>query len=162
MKDYISISSTAAKQPINSGEKYIDSTEELLVYLGWLSDAVGDTNGGSNSTLRLTQGSSFGDVVRIKNGNCNDNDTSSSIDLDQMHMFELDANCDLILQGRIGQGFYGEVFRGTIERVNYEGDKDEPQQVAVKKLKAPRVEADLRDFEREISIMKVTFTKSLS
>lgn len=68
-------------------------------------------------------------------------------------IFELDADCNVILQGRIGQGFYGEVYRGTLER-----DKDsEPQQVAVKKLKTRAIEADLRDFEREIAIMKVIY-----
>lgn len=67
-------------------------------------------------------------------------------------IFELDADCNVILQGRIGQGFYGEVYRGTLERDN---ENAEPQQVAVKKLKTRALEADLRDFEREISIMKV-------
>lgn len=67
-------------------------------------------------------------------------------------IFELDVDCNVILQGRIGQGFYGEVYKGTLERDN---SKDcEPQQVAVKKLKTRALEADLRDFEREIEIMK--------
>ena len=70
-------------------------------------------------------------------------------------IFELDADCNVILQGRIGQGFYGEVYLGTLER---DGGKDiEPQQVAVKKLKMRALEADLRDFEREIDIMKVNY-----
>ena len=70
-------------------------------------------------------------------------------------IFELATDCNVILQGRIGQGFYGEVYLGTLEREN---SKDsEPQRVAVKKLKMRTVEADLRDFEREISIMKVSF-----
>lgn len=69
------------------------------------------------------------------------------------NIFELNADCYIILQGRIGQGFYGEVYKGILER---DGGKDiEPQQVAVKKLKTRALEADLRDFEREISIMKV-------
>lgn len=67
-------------------------------------------------------------------------------------IFELDVDCNVILQGRIGQGFYGEVYRGTLERDNKDA---ELQQVAVKKLKTRALEADLRDFEREISIMKV-------
>ncbi|XP_015589166.1 tyrosine-protein kinase hopscotch isoform X2 [Cephus cinctus] len=67
-------------------------------------------------------------------------------------IFELDTDCNVIFQGKIGQGFYGEVYRGTLEREN---NKDaEPQLVAVKKLKTRALEADLRDFEREISIMK--------
>lgn len=67
-------------------------------------------------------------------------------------IFELDADCNVILQGRIGQGFYGEVYKGTLE---YLGDKDsEPRQVAVKKLKTSAVSTCIQDFEREISIMK--------
>ncbi|KAB0805260.1 hypothetical protein PPYR_02230 [Photinus pyralis] len=67
-------------------------------------------------------------------------------------IFELDANCNVILQGRIGQGFYGEVYKGTLE---YLGDEDsEPRLVAVKKLKTSAVSTCLQDFEREISIMK--------
>lgn len=70
-------------------------------------------------------------------------------------IFELTSDCNVILQGKIGQGFYGEVYRGTLEKEN---SKDsEPQRVAVKKLKMRSAEADLRDFEREISIMKVWF-----
>lgn len=51
------------------------------------------------------------------------------------------------------QGFYGEVYRGSLEQL----DKDcEPQLVAVKKLKADSISANRADFEREIDIMKVT------
>ncbi|KDR06554.1 Tyrosine-protein kinase hopscotch [Zootermopsis nevadensis] len=65
-------------------------------------------------------------------------------------IFELDGDCNVILQGRIGQGFYGEVYKGTLEQ-----DKDtEPQLVAIKKLKTNAVESILQDFEREITIMK--------
>ncbi|KAF2897768.1 hypothetical protein ILUMI_08399 [Ignelater luminosus] len=67
-------------------------------------------------------------------------------------IFELDADCNVILQGRIGQGFYGEVFKGTLEYLN---DQDkEPRQVAIKKLRKDAVSTCLQDFEREISIMK--------
>lgn len=52
------------------------------------------------------------------------------------------------------QGFYGEVYKGTLER-----DKDmEPQLVAIKKLKTNAVETSLQDFEREITIMKVSYS----
>ena len=51
------------------------------------------------------------------------------------------------------QGFYGEVYKGTLEQ-----DKDtEPQLVAIKKLKMNAVATSLQDFEREISIMKVSY-----
>lgn len=67
-------------------------------------------------------------------------------------IFELDDDYNVVLQGRIGQGFYGEVFRGTLE---YVGNKDiELRQVAVKKLKSSAVGSGLQDFEREIAIMK--------
>ncbi|GLH06136.1 Tyrosine-protein kinase Abl [Gryllus bimaculatus] len=65
-------------------------------------------------------------------------------------IFELDGNCNVVLQGRIGQGFYGEVYRGTLEQ----GSESEPQLVAVKKLKTNALGTTLQDFEREISIMK--------
>ncbi|XP_012263583.2 tyrosine-protein kinase hopscotch [Athalia rosae] len=85
---------------------------------------------------------------QLAKGNCGEGGP-----LGQMQsIFELDADCNVILQGRIGQGFYGEVYRGTLERDSK--DVGNQQQVAVKKLKTKALEADLRDFEREISIMK--------
>lgn len=75
-------------------------------------------------------------------------------------IYELDIDCNVILQGKIGQGFYGEVYRGTLEREN--GKDIEPQQVAIKKLKKKRaLETDINDFEREITIMKVIISKLL-
>jgi len=58
---------------------------------------------------------------------------------------------DVILQGRIGQGFYGEVFKGILER-----NGQIIQQVAIKKLETQicNMEANMHDFEREIMIMK--------
>lgn len=54
---------------------------------------------------------------------------------------------------RLLQGFYGEVYKGTLE---YLGNEEvEPRMVAVKKLKANAVASCLQDFEREINIMKV-------
>ncbi|KAF5272860.1 hypothetical protein FQR65_LT00456 [Abscondita terminalis] len=63
----------------------------------------------------------------------------------------LDACCTVILQpqSRIGQGFYGEVYKGTLEY-----DDGQSRQVAVKKLKTSTVSTCLQDFEREIAIMK--------
>ncbi|XP_014232207.1 tyrosine-protein kinase hopscotch [Trichogramma pretiosum] len=65
-------------------------------------------------------------------------------------IFELDQDCTVILQGKIGQGFYGEVFLGIIEKDMHA----DPTQVALKKLKMNTLENDIKDFEREISIMK--------
>ncbi|XP_046399545.1 tyrosine-protein kinase JAK2 [Ischnura elegans] len=65
-------------------------------------------------------------------------------------IFELNGDCNIVLQGRIGQGFYGEVYRGRLER-----DKDcEEEVVAVKKLKTNALLSCLEDFQREIDIMK--------
>lgn len=46
------------------------------------------------------------------------------------------------------------MYKGTLEQ-----DKDtEPQLVAIKKLKTNAVESILQDFEREITIMKVSYS----
>ncbi|KAK6642747.1 hypothetical protein RUM43_004249 [Polyplax serrata] len=76
---------------------------------------------------------------------------SSSLDSDSyiQSIFELDKNCNVVLQGRIGQGFYGEVYKGILERADRE-----PQLVAVKKLKANALSTTRHDLEREISIME--------
>ncbi|KAL3288358.1 hypothetical protein HHI36_002806 [Cryptolaemus montrouzieri] len=68
-------------------------------------------------------------------------------------IFELDAGCNVVLQGRIGQGFYGEVYKATLEYYDNESEKS-PRQVAVKKLKSSGISSSLQDFEREINIMK--------
>jgi serine/threonine protein kinase len=65
-------------------------------------------------------------------------------------VLEMEGGFDVILQGRIGQGFYGEVFKGILER-----NGQTIQQVAIKKLKT-QMEANMHDFEREIMIMKVS------
>ncbi|XP_044265655.1 tyrosine-protein kinase hopscotch [Tribolium madens] len=67
-------------------------------------------------------------------------------------ILELDQDCSVVLQGRIGQGFYGEVYKGTLE---YPGNPEiEPRIVAIKKLKSSTLSSCLQDFEREINIMK--------
>ncbi|KAK0071720.1 hypothetical protein PV326_000934, partial [Microctonus aethiopoides] len=122
-----------------------DAEEELSAYLGWLTDGtIGDDIDG-----QINDKASCLDSVNKLDRNCGGRDGL----LGQMQgIFELDAECNVILQGRIGQGFYGEVYRGTLERDN--AKDSEPQQVAVKKLKTRALEADIRDFEREIAIMK--------
>lgn len=80
--------------------------------------------------------------------------TTSLDSLNSMQsIFELDDNSNVVLKGRIGQGFYGDVFRGTLEDLS--DDASEPVIVAVKKLKSFAVSSCVQDFEREISIMKV-------
>lgn len=69
-------------------------------------------------------------------------------------IFELGDDCNVVLQGRIGQGFYGEVYKGTLEYGGYGDSAVEPRKVAVKKLKSSASESCLQDFEREINIMK--------
>ncbi|XP_014296943.1 tyrosine-protein kinase hopscotch [Microplitis demolitor] len=146
--------------PDDSGAKLIqfneadnEAEEELSLYLGWLANTggIGDRGGGDGDKLGLNC-CREPTVDQIVN-NLNESVGHNGGPLGQMQgIFELDADCNVILQGKIGQGFYGEVYRGTLERDN---SKDiEPQLVAVKKLKTRAVEADLRDFEREISIMK--------
>lgn len=128
----------------------------MSLYLGWLANTggIGDRGGGDGDKLGLNC-CREPTVDQIVN-NLNESVGHNGGPLGQMQgIFELDADCNVILQGKIGQGFYGEVYRGTLERDN---SKDiEPQLVAVKKLKTRAVEADLRDFEREISIMKVQY-----
>ncbi|CAK9807573.1 Tyrosine-protein kinase hopscotch [Anthophora plagiata] len=156
---------------INTNENYIGSTEDLSAYLGWLSNARRDSEGCSISqnnipnmnciehstqALRIGHPSDLGEVIgrnESETGEDCGSGGSSNGSLGQMRgIYELDIDCNVILQGRIGQGFYGEVYRGTLEREN--GKDVEPQQVAIKKLKTRALEADIRDFEREIAIMK--------
>lgn len=66
-------------------------------------------------------------------------------------VFELDNNCNVILQGKIGQGHYGDVYKGMLEYIPSNEEKP-PRQVAVKKLKT---NADSSTFYREIEIMKM-------
>ena len=67
-------------------------------------------------------------------------------------VIEFDLEYNIVLQGRIGQGFYGEVFKGLLECID---DKTRSRRVAIKKLKTSGTSpANLMDFEREITIMK--------
>lgn len=68
--------------------------------------------------------------------------------------YEINENLDVILQGRIGEGFYGEVYKGTLRRRNGK-EVDSEQDVAVKKLKTQEDSENVLDFEREIKIMEV-------
>lgn len=65
-------------------------------------------------------------------------------------IFECTDNLNVVLQGLIGQGFYGEVYKGYLEDKN---STSEAQLIAVKKLKTNRPSC-MKDFEREIEIMK--------
>lgn len=132
------------------------STTELTKYLALLNNAVG-CNGGNDRNSHSTHGS-FDEGIPFKNGYANDNGSidgsSKSSYIQQMfYSTEMSAEYDIVVQGRVGQGFYGEVFRATLVKRDNE---HETRQVAVKILKTS-LEADMRDFEREIMIMKVYF-----
>lgn len=135
----------------------IDNTEDLSSYLDFLVRTMrgGTKKHGKNRVLRSHREGSIGDVI-LKNGSNNGSVVYESCLSQVQDVFELDAECNVILQGLIGQGFYGEVYKGAIEREN---SKEEPQLVAIKKLKTRSMDAGQRDFEREISIMKVTYGK---
>ncbi|XP_034184944.2 tyrosine-protein kinase hopscotch isoform X1 [Osmia lignaria lignaria] len=156
---------------ININGTSVGSLEDLSAYLSWSSNTRRDSEGGSVSqnnvpnmnciehstqTLRIRHAGDLDEVIRRnEQGGEEDSDSrrSSNDSLGQMRgIYELDIDCNVILQGRIGQGFYGEVYRGTLERET--GKDTEQQQVAIKKLKTKALEADIRDFEREIAIMK--------
>ncbi|KAF7995940.1 hypothetical protein HCN44_007047 [Aphidius gifuensis] len=131
-----------------------DDNDDSIDHFSRFSETDHDAEAELNAYLRSLDNGRAGDglsALRPLLDSDNDTCNNTSGPLGQMQgIFELDADCNVILQGRIGQGFYGEVYRGTLER-----DKDcEPQQVAVKKLKTRALESDLRDFEREIEIMK--------
>ncbi|XP_029033401.1 tyrosine-protein kinase hopscotch isoform X4 [Osmia bicornis bicornis] len=156
---------------ININGTSVGSLEDLSAYLSWSSNTRRNSEGGSVSqnnvpsmnciehstqTLRIRHAGDLDEVIRRnEQGGEEDSDSrrSSNDSLGQMRgIYELDIDCNVILQGRIGQGFYGEVYRGTLERET--GKDTEQQQVAIKKLKTKALEADIRDFEREIAIMK--------
>ncbi|XP_033329190.1 tyrosine-protein kinase hopscotch isoform X1 [Megalopta genalis] len=155
---------------MNTNENYIDSTEDLSAHLDLLSGARRDSEGCSISenripninrighstqALRIGHHSNLGEVIgRNEPGteDCGSRGSSNGSSGQLRGIYELNIDCNVILQGRIGQGFYGEVYRGTLERDN--GKDIEPQQVAIKKLKTRALEADILDFEREIAIMK--------
>lgn len=68
-------------------------------------------------------------------------------------IYDLDRKFLVVLQGRIGHGFYGEVYKGFLE--NKEDLHEERQTVAIKKLKAQSsFDTSLDDFKREVDIMK--------
>ncbi|KAI5704360.1 hypothetical protein M8J75_004482 [Diaphorina citri] len=78
--------------------------------------------------------------------------TTSIPDYGQDELYNKEVEC-LIYEGRIGHGFYGEVYKGFLE--NKEDLDEERQTVAVKKLKAQSgIDTSLHDFKREVDIMK--------
>ncbi|XP_014484244.1 PREDICTED: tyrosine-protein kinase hopscotch [Dinoponera quadriceps] len=131
----------------------VDYTEDLSSYLDLLVRTMrgGTKKHGKSRVLRSNREDSISDMIQLKNGSNNGSVVYESSLSQMQDVFELDAECNVILQGLIGQGFYGEVYKGAIEREN---SKEEPQLVAIKKLKTRSMDTGQRDFEREISIMK--------
>lgn len=84
----------------------------------------------------------------------NDKAFNSNDNSQWQRTYEINENLDVILQGRIGEGFYGEVYKGTLRRRNSK-EIDSEQDVAVKKLKTQEDSENVLDFEREIKIMEV-------
>ncbi|KAK9497663.1 hypothetical protein O3M35_004350 [Rhynocoris fuscipes] len=82
----------------------------------------------------------------LQNYHCTEDTSLGSL----QSIFECTDNLNVVLQGLIGQGFYGEVFKGYLEDKN---STAEAQMIAVKKLKTNRPSC-MKDFEREIEIMK--------
>ncbi|KAG5896414.1 hypothetical protein JTB14_022497 [Gonioctena quinquepunctata] len=129
-------------------------------------DVDSEMSEGSNSSLTRSPNwlSDCQELVNIEDYNAYDwstifsnlNLSTATTSLDSLNsmqsVFELDGNYNVVLQGRIGQGFYGEVFKGTLECVD--GESEDLRKVAVKKLKSSALSSCLQDFEREIDIMK--------
>lgn len=154
----------ATNQLVNVNESCVGNANDLALYMHWLNSDNAESNTGqtppSSNHRDPIRGNSFRNTARFNNGHASDNGSiggssnSSTLCQDTCQEttgFELDAGYDVVQQGLIGQGFYGEVFRGTMY---HDGTS---QEVAIKKLKT-RAEASLHDFEREINIMKVNCT----
>lgn len=91
---------------------------------------------------------------KTNKGKTNDKTCNSKDSSQWQRTYEINENLDVILQGRIGEGFYGEVYKGTLRRRNGK-EVDSEQDVAVKKLKTQEDSENVLDFEREIKIMEV-------
>ena len=83
---------------------------------------------------------------KINDKACNSKDSSQ-----WQRIYEINENLDVILQGRTGEDFYGEVYKGTLRRRNGK-EVDSEQDVAVKKLKTQEDSENVLDFEREIKM----------
>ncbi|RZF41575.1 hypothetical protein LSTR_LSTR000289 [Laodelphax striatellus] len=84
----------------------------------------------------------------------NSEDSVTRLQLEEL--LELNGKYNVVLNGKIGQGNYGEVYRGTMAPFNdCDRGKGDGQLVAVKKLISTDFTADIhRDFMREITIMQ--------
>ncbi|EZA58280.1 hypothetical protein DMN91_006513 [Ooceraea biroi] len=121
----------STRQLVNPREDYVSSLDDVSTQLSWVTSFQTRSN-----TMGFNNGS-------IDNGSADGSSNSSSLQFQNLEM----EGFEVILQGRIGQGFYGEVFKGTLEK------NGQSIQVAIKKLKS-QVDANVKDLEREIDIMK--------
>ena len=103
--------------------------DELSFYLRWLNSELYKVPFAGNSN---DYGPSCEDSSGKTNKSKSNDKASNSKNCSQwQRTYEINENLD-VLQGRIGEGFYGEVYKGTLRRRN---EVDSEQDVAVKKLK---------------------------
>ncbi|XP_072764255.1 tyrosine-protein kinase hopscotch [Anoplolepis gracilipes] len=104
----------------------------------------------SNGDSHPIRGGCYGRMMRFHNGNtkASINQCSFNNFLGQMQDISAGGDWNVFIHERIGQGFYGEVYKGTRVR------NKEIEQIAIKKLKNAETETERNDFEREIEIMK--------
>ncbi|KAG5323108.1 JAK kinase, partial [Acromyrmex heyeri] len=125
--------------------------DELSFYLRWLnSELYKMPFAGNGNDCGPSCEDSSGKTNKSKTNDkaCNSKDSAQ-----WQRTYEINENLDVILQGRIGEGFYGEVYKGTLRRRNGK-EVDSEQDVAVKKLKTQEDSENVLDFEREIKIME--------
>ncbi|XP_025075484.1 tyrosine-protein kinase hopscotch [Pogonomyrmex barbatus] len=119
--------------------------DDLLSYTSWLNNKIYKMLGNTvdcdpsheNSLGKINENKANGQI-------CNNIDSSQ-------WQYEINENTTVTLQKRIGQGFYGEVYKGTL-RKRIDNNISE-EDVAVKKLKT-QDSTNMLDFEREIKIME--------
>lgn len=149
---------TAVKTKTNfsNGSVISTQTDETLVTSNSDADFTERISNGSQASTMLSSDSFIYETddlhQQTQNGkiilsNTTDFSPISGIE-NSDGVIETDDGHRLILQGQIGRGHYGVVFKGQYEC------EDKSIVVAIKRLNATPSKRALRDFEREINIMK--------